>query len=83
MGDTVTALFKDAAFDPDAIEALGAAYDKACRSLHDIGQPAIVQEVIARRIIQVAQTGERNPDRLCAQALLALGFLPSSIKAPD
>ena len=83
MRENVTALFKDAAFDPEAIEVLGAAYDKACRSLHDIGQPAIVREVIARRIIQVAQTGERNPDRLCAQALLALGFMPSSSKTPD
>jgi hypothetical protein len=81
--ETVTALFQDAAFDPEAIKVLDAAYEKARASLHDIGQPAIVLEVIARRIIQVAQTGERDPDRLCAQALLALGFPPSTIRAPD
>jgi len=36
-------------------------------------QPDIVKEVIARRIISLAQKGERDPDRLCARALAALG----------
>ena len=46
---------------------------KASRSLRDNGQPDIVKEVIARRIISLAQKGERDPDRLCARALAALG----------
>jgi hypothetical protein len=32
-----------------------------------------VNEVIAQRIIALAETGERDPDRLCAGALTALG----------
>jgi hypothetical protein len=71
---TVLPLFQDAAFEPEATEAMGAAFDKACKSLHDIGQPALVQEVIARRIIEIAQKGERDADRLCERALQALGF---------
>lgn len=53
---------------------MGAAFDKACETLHDVGQPDIVKEIITRRIVEVAQTGERDPDRLCARALLALGI---------
>jgi hypothetical protein len=32
-----------------------------------------VQEIIAARIIAAAKTGERDPDRLCENALAALG----------
>jgi hypothetical protein len=33
------------------------AFDAACEELHDTGQPEIVLEVIAERIITVAKTG--------------------------
>lgn len=68
VGD-VLQLFRDAAFDPETVKTLCAAYDKARASLHDKGQPDIVNEVIARRIIALAKEGERDPDRLCAGAL--------------
>ena len=58
-------------FGPEALEALGKAYDMALASLHDVGQPDVVREVIARRIIKAAQKGERDPARLCAAALSA------------
>ena len=74
MSDTIIPFFKDCAFNPQATQVMGAAYEKACEALHDIGQPDIVKEIIARRIIEVAQTGERDIDRLCERALLALGF---------
>ena len=66
-------LFRQTSFDPETIKALCDAYDKALRSLHDAGQPDVVKEVIAQRIIALAKHGERNPDRLCADALSALG----------
>ena len=72
MGDIVE-FFRKSDFDPETVELLCDAYDKASRSLDDNGQPDIVKEVIARRIISLAQKGERNPDRLCARALAALG----------
>jgi len=74
MTETIIPFFKDCAFDPTATEVMGSAYDRACKALHDIGQSDIVREVIARRIIEVAQTGERDPERLCARALFALGI---------
>ncbi len=38
------------------------------------GQPDLIKQIIAKRIIEVARKGERNPDELCARALQALGF---------
>ena len=72
MGDIVE-LFRKSDFDPETVKVLCDAYDRASKSLHDNGQPDIVKEVIARRIISLAQKGERDPDRLCARALAALG----------
>jgi hypothetical protein len=66
--------FPSAAFDHNATRAMGKAFDRACHSLHDIGQPDLVREIIAKRIIEVARDGERDPDELCVRALKALGF---------
>ena len=70
---TIVDLFRQTSFDPDTIKTLREAYDRALRSLHDAGQPDIVKEIIAQRIIALAKQGERNPDRLCSDALSALG----------
>lgn len=69
---TVVDLFRATAFDPETVKALCDAYDKAVKSLHDTGQPYLVSEVIAQRIIALAKQGERDPDRLCEDALKAL-----------
>lgn len=60
-------------FDPQQVDAMGKAYDHARAALHDSGQPAVVQEVLAKRIIAMAMTGERDPDKLCECALRGLG----------
>ena len=61
-------------FDSDATQVMGEAYDKARKMLHDKGQPDVVQEIIARRIVEVAMTGERDPDQLAKRALQAFGI---------
>lgn len=66
-------LFRATEFDPNTVQILCDAYEKARKSLHDTGQPPIVNEIIAQRIIALARNGERDPDRLCAGALSALG----------
>ena len=65
-----------ASFDPETTRVMGAAYDKASKMLHDRGQPYIVQEVIARNIIELARTGERDPDKICERVMIAFGFNP-------
>jgi hypothetical protein len=49
---------------------MGQAFDAACKALHDTGQPKIVHEVMARRIIRAAE-GERDAAKLCSIALAA------------
>ena len=47
-------------------------FDAACKELRDTGQPEIVREVIAQRIIELAKTGEFDPVRLREAALVGL-----------
>ena len=65
-----------AVFDDYVTEAMGLAFGTACKELHDRGQPQIVYEIIARRIIEAAKNGERNPTELVRAGLAALGISP-------
>ena len=62
------------AFDDRATKAMGEAFDAACGALHDAGQPQIVYEIIAKRIIDAANNGERDVARLRDAGLAALGL---------
>jgi hypothetical protein len=61
-------------FDDEATRLMGEAFDAVCKGLRDTGQPAPVREIIARRIIKAATKGERDPARLRAAGLAALGY---------
>jgi hypothetical protein len=61
-------------FDDNATKVMGEAFDSACKELHDKGQPEIVYEVIARRIIDAAKKGKRDPIQLRKAGLKALGL---------
>ena len=41
---------------------MGEAFDSACKELHDQGQPTIVYEVIAKRIIEADLKGTEFAD---------------------
>jgi hypothetical protein len=71
MGTAVD-LFRSGAFDPETVTLLCSAYDRARKSLHDTGQPYIVNEIIAERIIFAAKHGERDTQKLCESALRGL-----------
>jgi hypothetical protein len=70
----IRALLEGAAFDPEVTRVLGEAFDEACCQLNDTGQPEMVREIIARRIIELAYEGERDPVKLSNGALASLGF---------
>jgi len=60
-------------FDDATTSIMGAAFDAACRELHDKGQPPpSVQEVAAKRIINAVRRGERNVEKLRDAALVGL-----------
>ena len=55
-------------FNTDATLAMGEAYDKAISTIHPEAQSqCVVRELIAKRIIQIAQKGV-DRDQLCASA---------------
>ena len=56
-------------FQPEVIAAMNEAFDAACKELQDSGQPELVLDVIAERIIAAASAGERDPVRLREAAL--------------
>jgi len=60
-------------FDDRVTDLLGQAIDAARRELHDKGQPDIVYEIVAVRIIEEARKGERDVSKLAAAGLAALG----------
>ena len=59
-------------FSDTLTKLMGDAFDAACRELRDMGQPPVVQEIMAKRIIEAVQRGERNPTRLRDAALAAI-----------
>jgi hypothetical protein len=63
---------KPGLFDPEAIAAVSEAFEAACKQLDDTGQPELVLEIIAGRIVAAANTDERDPVRLRAAALAGM-----------
>jgi hypothetical protein len=61
-------------FDDTLTKLMGEAFDEVRRELHDKGQPFIVQEILAKRIIDAVGRGERDPKRLRDAALSAIGL---------
>ena len=61
-------------FDDNAIRAMGAAFDQACRSLRHFAHFDRVRELVAKRIIEAAKNGERDPIRLHWQAVMGFSI---------
>jgi hypothetical protein len=72
-----TIAIKNVWFDDAATLVMGEAFDRACKSLRNLG--SAVPEIIACLIIQAAKTGERDPARLYGQALKAFRIEDMSI----
>ena len=66
---SIRSLVRPGEFDPEAIAAMVEAFHAAYKALDDAGQPKIVLEIIAQRIIEAARCGERDPARLVKAAL--------------
>jgi hypothetical protein len=70
-------LFKNEAFEPEAISSMTRAYADVCRTLglseRDHRETsAVAKNAVARKVIEFAQCGERDPARLRERVLQAL-----------
>jgi integrase len=70
-GDAVAIyrLLQNSAFGPEDIERLSAAYEEALRLLELLDRTDAATQIIARRIIQAAQSGAREPSEICRLAI--------------
>ena len=61
-------------FEPETTKLMGEVFDEMIRSLDRFGRPRIVQEAVARRIIDVVGDGERDPDVIYQRVLAAMAL---------
>ena len=66
---TMHRLIQNLALSQDDIERLAAAYEDALQALHISDRDDPVNEVIARRIVEGARAGMRDPNALCQMAI--------------
>jgi hypothetical protein len=69
---TVYRLFQNKAFEPEAIAAMTRAYTDACRELGVDDRDETQANAVAKKVIEFAQRGERDPVRLREFVLQAL-----------
>jgi hypothetical protein len=65
---------RDVSFSPEEIEAMATAYEIATRKLHDRGQPQLVNEVLAKRIIELGKSKVLAPSEMAEQLLASVGL---------
>jgi hypothetical protein len=75
-------ILRTAGFSPGDNERLATAYEDVLRALNLANRADPVTKIIARRIIDAAKTGERDPERLCAIAIKDLSALSVSRLPP-
>ena len=66
---TAHRLLQNPAFNQEDIERLAAAYEEALRALYISDRDDPTNDVIARRIIEGARAGTRDPNALCQIAI--------------
>jgi hypothetical protein len=65
----ITPFLDDTKFDPETKRVLGLAFEMARVALRLADRGDLTNEIIAKRIIELAKAGERNPDLLCEGVL--------------
>ena len=58
-------------FDDQATKAMGEAFDAACKVLDKAGQSSVAYEAVAKCIIEIAKSGERDANQQTAHTATA------------
>jgi hypothetical protein len=66
-------LKRDIVFEPEATQAMSAAFDEACHALKLTEHATRERETVATRIIELARRGERDSKRLYERVLSEAG----------
>jgi hypothetical protein len=70
----INRVLQGSSLEPDEIRVLNDAYEDALRALYLIDRNDPVTEIVARKIIQVGQSGARDPHEIAGMAIKALGL---------
>jgi hypothetical protein len=62
-------IFRERAFEPEAVINMSRAYESALVALQLTDRQDPLTEIVAKKIVDDAETGERDPDRLRDRAL--------------
>jgi hypothetical protein len=65
-------LLQKSAFGPEEIERMTTAYEDALRVLGLTDRADPLTEILAKKIIEIAQTGERDPAKIRDKAVAAI-----------
>jgi DNA-directed RNA polymerase subunit H (RpoH/RPB5) len=65
-------IVKEAAFDPEEVQAIVAAYEAALAKLGLKDRSDPVAEMVAKKIVEIARDGERDPERLSDRVVKSL-----------
>jgi hypothetical protein len=60
----ITPFLHGRVFDPEAIRAMGVAFQDVCRRLHLADKEDRATEMVAQKVIEIAQKGVRDPVQL-------------------
>jgi hypothetical protein len=67
-------LLKDSPLEPELIRILEAAYEKTLPTIGLVDRNDPITEMIARKIIEIAQTGVQDPAQLSELAIKEIGI---------
>jgi hypothetical protein len=65
-------MLQKSAFGPEEIHCMTTAYEDALRVLGLTDRADPMTEILAEKIVEIAQTGERDPERIRAKAVAAI-----------
>jgi hypothetical protein len=71
-------ILQGAAFDPETIQLMTTAYEDTLRGLGLVDRSDPITEIVAKKIIEVTQSGARDADQIRHRALIALGVPPTA-----
>jgi hypothetical protein len=62
-------IFKQRAFEPEAVICMARAYENTLVALRLSDRQDPITEIVAKKIVEIAENGERDYARLCERAL--------------
>lgn len=70
----INRILQEYSLAPDEVSHLVLAYEAALELLRPTDQTDAIKEVLAKKIFEIARSGEQDPPKICARALVELGL---------